>query len=109
MRVLLDENLPRLLSGLLAAHEVMTVQEMNWAGVQNGELVRLAESAFDVLVTADKNLRYQQNLAHRRIAIVELPTNRWPVLKAMGAEVREAVAGIDVGSAAYIVVHNAPR
>jgi len=53
-------------------HESRTVQEAGWAGKQNGELLKLAEAQFDVLVTVDTNLRYQQNLKSRRIAIVIL-------------------------------------
>ena len=53
-------------------HECLTVQEAGWSGKQNGDLLSLAEAAFDVLVTLDTNLRFQQNLASRRIAIVIL-------------------------------------
>ena len=109
MRVLLDENLPRLLKGLLGTHEVKTVQEMQWAGVLNGELVSRAEAEFDVLLTADKNLRYQQNLANRRISIVELPTNRWPILKGMGAEVRAAIARTEANPSSYVMVQAAAQ
>jgi predicted nuclease of predicted toxin-antitoxin system len=65
MRVLIDECTPRALKKFLMdqGHECRTVQESGWAGKQNGELLGLAETAFDVLVTIDTNLRYQQNLA----------------------------------------------
>jgi PIN like domain len=109
MRVLLDENLPRLLKGLLGTHEVKTVQDMRWAGVLNGDLVSHAESEFDVLLTADKNLRYQQNLTSRRIAIVELPTNRWPILKGMGKAVLAAVDSVEPRSSSYLVVQDESR
>ena len=56
----------------IMGHESRTVQEAGWFGKQNGELLTLAESAFDVLVTIDTNLRHQQNLADRKIAIVVL-------------------------------------
>jgi hypothetical protein len=56
-------------------HECLTVQESGWSGKQNGELLSLAEAAFDVLVTWIRNLRYQQNLASRRIAIVILQSS----------------------------------
>jgi hypothetical protein len=78
MRVLLDECVPAPLAKLLTAHEVVTTPAMGWASRKNGELVRLAEQNFDVFVTSDQNLRYQQNLSHRTIAILLLPTNRWP-------------------------------
>ena len=74
MKVLLDECVPRALKAVLSAHghECMTVQDAGWSGKQNGELLDLAESQFDVLVTLDTNLRYQQSLAKRKIAIVVL-------------------------------------
>ena len=74
MRVLIDECAPRALKRVLGAggHNCETVQERGWSGKKNGELLNLAENQFDVLVTLDTNLRYQQNLAGRRIAIVVL-------------------------------------
>ena len=75
-RIILDENLPHPLRLQLRGHEIVTVQYQGWAGIQNGELLKLIEGNFDVFVTADKNLRYQQNLIGRRVAIVELPFAR---------------------------------
>jgi predicted nuclease of predicted toxin-antitoxin system len=77
MRVLLDECTPKALKKALAAygHECRTVQESGWAGKKNGELLTLAESFFDVLLTVDTNLRYQQNLQGRKIAIVVLQSS----------------------------------
>jgi predicted nuclease of predicted toxin-antitoxin system len=74
MKVLIDECAPKALKSFLTkhGHESLTVQEAGWAGKQNGELLKLAETAFEVLVTVDTNLRYQQNLEGRRIAIVIL-------------------------------------
>ena len=74
MKVLVDECAPRALKSLLteAGHESLTVQEAGWSGKENGELLALAETEFDVLVTLDTNIRYQQNLAGRKIAIVVL-------------------------------------
>ncbi|MGC2830944.1 MAG: DUF5615 family PIN-like protein [Candidatus Acidiferrum sp.] len=72
MRVLIDECAPKALKNFLMkrGHNSLTVQEAGWAGKQNGELLDLAEADFDVLLTVDTNLRYQQNLQGRRIAIV---------------------------------------
>jgi predicted nuclease of predicted toxin-antitoxin system len=74
MRILIDECAPRALKKHIINHgyECRTVQETGWSGKQNGELLSLAEAAFDVLVTVDTNLLYQQNLAGRRIGIVIL-------------------------------------
>jgi|SRR5437899_10035040 len=80
MKVLIDECAPKALKAFLIkhGHESLTVQEAGWAGKQNGELLKLAEDRFDVLVTVDTSLRYQQNLKGRRIAIVilEYSSNR---------------------------------
>ncbi len=62
MRILLDECLPGILTEWLPRWEVRTVQEAGWAGISNGELLRRAEGEFDLLLTADKRLQYQQNL-----------------------------------------------
>lgn len=70
MKVLLDENLPRRLASYLTGHECRTVSGCGWAGKKNGELLILADPAFDVLLTLDKNVPYQQNLASRRIGIL---------------------------------------
>ena len=74
MRILIDECAPRALKKHLIkqGHVCRTVQETGWSGKKNGELLSLAETDFDVLVTVDTNLRYQQNLSGRRIAIVVL-------------------------------------
>jgi predicted nuclease of predicted toxin-antitoxin system len=75
MRVLLDNNLDRRLARLLVGHEVTHARRLGWAELQNGDLIASGEAAgFDVLITGDKNLRYQQNLKDRRISIVTLNT-----------------------------------
>jgi hypothetical protein len=79
MRIVLDENLPRPIKRAFdAIHVVTTVQELGISGLANGELLAQLEGRFDVFVTADKNLRYQQNLVGRTLSIVELPTNQLP-------------------------------
>ncbi len=74
MKVLLDECAPKALKRVLTdhGHECRTVQEAGWSGKQNGELLSLADTVLDVLVTVDTNLRYQQNLTGHKIAIVIL-------------------------------------
>ena len=74
MKILLDESVPRLLKVRLPQLNISTVQEMGWAGIQNGELLRRAEELFDVFITADQNLRYQQQLTGRKLAILVLPS-----------------------------------
>ena len=70
MRILLDENLPRKLAAHLVGHESRTVVVCGWSGKKNGDLLALADPQFDVLLTLDKNLPYQQNLDTKRIAVM---------------------------------------
>jgi predicted nuclease of predicted toxin-antitoxin system len=74
MRLLLDECLPRKLKSLFiaAGHDCETVREVGWEGVANGELLAQAELLFDVLITVDKNLRYQQTFKNRVISVLVL-------------------------------------
>lgn len=81
-RVLLDQGTPVPLRGYLSAHRVDTAFEMGWSTLTNGGLLAKAEAAgYSVLVTTDKNLRDQQNLAGRSIAVVVLGTTSWPRLR----------------------------
>jgi predicted nuclease of predicted toxin-antitoxin system len=70
MRILLDEDLPRRLCALLAGHEASTVPRCGWAGIKNGKLLALAAAKFDVFLTMDQNLEYQQNMATLPIAVL---------------------------------------
>lgn len=73
MKVLLDENLPRKLKFRLAPHEVFTVREMGWNGQKNGRLLKsMEEAGFQTLITADKNLSFQQNLSRTSVAVLVL-------------------------------------
>jgi len=101
MKVLIDECAPRALKNFLSkhGHESLTVQEAGWSGKENGELLAIAETEFDVLVTLDTNLRYQQNLAGRRIAILVLlgRTNRLSHLSRHFPACAEALVTIKPG------------
>ncbi len=89
MKVLFDVNMPHPLRQELPGHEVFTAQFQGWAELENGDLVAVAEKAgFDVLLTADRNLRYQQNLSGRKIAILVLPTNKLKVLRQITTAIR---------------------
>lgn len=70
MKVLLDECVPRKLKREIANHEVVTVTEQGWSGIQNGELLNLAATKFDVFLTVDQNLSFQQNIKNFNIAII---------------------------------------
>ena len=98
MKIILDENLPHPLEQAFSAHAVTTVQEQGLAGTRNGALLAHLEGKFDVFITADKNLRYQQNLSGGRLAILELPTNRLPLLRPLFSRIAAAVATVQPGS-----------
>lgn len=78
MRVLLDECIDRRLATSILDHDVKTVPEMGWATIKNGELLALAQQQFDVFVTVDRNLSFQQNLPQYSVAVIVLraPSNR---------------------------------
>ena len=98
MKVFFDECVPRPLRRLLANHEIRTAQEMGWGRLKNGELIRRAEeSGFAAFVTSDQNLRYQQNLTERRIALLVLSTNYWPVLQTQTARIETALTTLQAG------------
>jgi len=98
MRILLDECVPLQVRHALPDHNVATAQEMGWSGLGNGELLEAAEHAgFALFIVADKNLRYQQNLSARRIALLELWTNHRPTLEKHFPAIRAAVARIKPG------------
>lgn len=99
MNVLFDQNAPRPLSRYLVGHTVTRAAELGWEELANGDLIRSAEArGFQVLVTADKNLRYQQNLENRKIAIIVLPAGRWPLVSPHIAEIVAAVGNAHPGS-----------
>ncbi len=75
MRILLDESIPKKLGFLLTGHYVRTVQQMGWTGLLNGELLRVGSVDFDVLVSGDQNMAYQQNSERLPIAVVVLVAN----------------------------------
>ena len=72
MRLLLDESLPWRLARLLEGHQVSSVQRAGWAGVKNGALLKLAAASYDIFITADQNLQYQQNLSTLPLTIFVL-------------------------------------
>ena len=95
MLILFDHGTPRGIARFLQGHTVVRARERGWDRLTNGELLAEAERAgFDVFVTGDKNIRYQQNLRDRKIAILELPTNRWPKLLAMKEVVLSEVSAL---------------
>ena len=107
MNVIFDENVPWPLRRFVENHTVTSVQREGWAGTKNGRLLDLIDGDFDVFVIADRNIRYQQNLEKRVIAIVELPSNRWPILRKISAEISESIDRATPSS--YTVVEFPPN
>ena len=98
MRVLFDQGTPVPLRRYLGSHTIVTVFENGWSNMQNGELPDAAESAgFQGLVTTDQNLKYQQNLSNRRIAILVLTTTNWKIIERNAERVANAVNGLKSG------------
>ena len=96
--ILFDENVPDGIRRHLTGHTVETAPERGLASLTNGELIEAAEKAgFDVFITTDQNLIYQQNLAGRRLALVVLTTNHWITIRPEVARVVAAVAAIHPG------------
>ena len=104
MRVLLDESLPRGLGKLLTGHDVRTVPGTGWAGLKNGELLERAQEEFDVFMTMDTNLPYQQTLERFRMAVIVLraPTNRLPDLRPMIPEILRALPDVQPGELRWV-------
>jgi hypothetical protein len=102
MRILLDENIPRPLRGILPGHDVRSVPEMGWASYTNGRLLNEAEAAgFDAIITSDRNFVARQNLSGRNIAIVVLSTNIWPTIRTQPQTVQRAVANASPGTLTF--------
>jgi hypothetical protein len=98
VKILIDESLPRYLKRLLADHDAQTVQDMGWAGLKNGPLLTRAESQFDLFLTADKNLRYQQNLQGRTLSIIVFPSNRLSIVKTLEGKLKASIEQVTGGN-----------
>lgn len=98
MRILFDQGTPVPLRRWLPAHQIETAWQRGWAELSNGDLLSAAESAaFDLFVTTDHNLRYQQNLSTRRIAILVLTVANWPSIEPHAADIAAAVDAMQPG------------
>jgi hypothetical protein len=104
MRIILDESVPQKLRLLIdSRHTVMTTWFQGWSGLKNGALLGAAEDAgFDLFVTADQELSYQQNLIGRKIAVLVLSTNNWSVIRDRVAEIAAAIDAATSGSFAFV-------
>jgi len=94
MKILLDECVPWPMHRLLGHHSCTNVQAQGWGGIKNGELLQRAEAEFDLFITSDQNIRYQQNLTGHKIAVLELSTNDIGRIEAAASLIQAAVNGI---------------
>ena len=105
MRILFDQGVPRGLAWTLREHEVTEARKFGWEKISNGELLKLAEGAgFDLMVTTDKNLRYQQNLSSRMIALVVLGQSPWRLVRRHLDVILETVNASSPGSFAEVAI-----
>ncbi len=98
MRVLFDQGTPAPLRDYLRGHEVVTAFEIGWSELSNGELLAKADEQFDVFVTTDQQLRYQQNLEGRKIAILVLPHANWIKLQPRAEVIAGTISSMLPGS-----------
>lgn len=97
MRILFDQGTPVPLKQHLPGHQIDTAYERGWSRLSNGELLAAAEGQFDVLITTDQNLRHQQSLAGRKLAVLVLPTTSWPRLRDKAAEFAAVLSKVAPG------------
>jgi hypothetical protein len=100
---LFDHNVPSKLRRHLIGHEVLTAVEMGWAELENGQLLAAAEAnGFSVMVTADQNLSYQQNMTDRELALIVLSTNNWNIVRLSPERVVVSVDRAAIGSFEFV-------
>ena len=111
MRIVFDKNVPIGVRRFFTEHEVCTFVGMRWhPQLENGELLRCAEAeGFDLLVTSDQNIRYQQNLTGRKLALIVLGSNIWPIVRGHESAVAAAVRDATPGSYRFIEMPLPPR
>ena len=97
VRILFDQGVPVPLRKQLTSHEVTTCKEKGWDQITNGDLITQAETLFDVFVSTDQNLKYQQNFKNRKIAILILPTTSWRKLQQNAATIKSALDTLKLG------------
>jgi predicted nuclease of predicted toxin-antitoxin system len=108
VKVLFDQGTPLPLRKVLPEHTVESAYERGWSALQNGDLIAAAEQAgFEVLVTTDRNLKYQQNLTNRKVAIVVLLSASWPRIQLVVPAIAQAIAAATPGSYSEVTVAGA--
>ena len=105
MKILFDANIPAPLARSLRGHQVVRADELGWQGLENGALLDAAEQeGFDLLLTCDQNVPYQQNFTNRKLAVVILSSNHWPTLRQIAAQIATAVDFVQTGQIVRIDV-----
>jgi hypothetical protein len=102
VNILLDEGVRKIIQQRLSHLSISTLKEMGWRGIENGELLDLMKERFTVLITTDKNIPYQQNLAKRQISAVILPTNDIPIVGTLLPEIEAALTDLNPGDVVRI-------
>lgn len=105
VRILLDEGVPDIIQKRLRHLSIATVQELGWRGFRNGDLLDLMAGEFQVLVTTDKNLSFQQNLARRELSVIVIPSNRIRILKSLMAQIEIAINTVSRGEVIKVVAN----
>jgi hypothetical protein len=98
VKIFLDEGVPIQIRAALSHHEVITVQQQGWGSMKNGELLARAEGSFDLFITCDQNLKYQQNLRDRTLSILELSSNKRKRIEQNFERITEAISRNEKGS-----------
>ena len=98
MRILFDNGTPRPLRDHLLGHDIGTARELGWDTLSNGDLLNRAEEAgYEVMITTDQGIRYQQNMSNRQLAVVVLMNTAWPRISTRTESIRDAIEGIQPG------------
>jgi hypothetical protein len=106
MKILFDQGTPVPLRGAFTGHVVSSAFEMGWSELTNGALLQHAEAGFDILITTDQNLRYEQNLTGRKLAILVLPTTSWPRIEQETAKIVAAALSMRAGDVQQVNFDN---
>ncbi len=105
MKILFDQGTPRPLRNYLAAHSVDTAAERGWSDLDNGDLLEAAEDEdYDLLITTDQNIRHQQYLANRNIAILVLLSTAWPLIRQKADDISAGVNEMEPGELREVAI-----
>jgi hypothetical protein len=104
MKILFDQGTPVPLRSYLRRHTVETAFELGWSNLKNGDLLDAAELSFDLFITTDQQIRYQQSLAGRKLAVLVLSTTSWPRIMKSIRKICEALENIKVGDYVEIIL-----